>query len=274
VSRNPSRDGSSPISASKWRIVSCMLTVYLLTPGVAAASHTTLPQAAALAAAPTDPDELYRRREDSWSAKRAIDIWSARASSGKDFEASWKLSRAYYWMGTTQPEAEQRSWLDKGTAAGKQAAGIEPNKPEGHFWWAANLGRIAESGKMAGLKYKDEVKDELEKVIKMAPGWQSGSAESALGMWYVKVPNSFPCWCGGDDKKGIELLRQALTYGPHSIHVQYSLAEALADDKKTRPEAIALLQKAIAETSDPDFLPEDKQYKAKASDLLAKLTKK
>jgi hypothetical protein len=250
-----------------------MLTVYLLAATAAAAHPVTAPaQATAVAAVPTNPDDLYRRREDSWSVKRAIDIWSARASTGKDFEASWKLSRACYWMGMTLADAERRTWLDKGVDAGKQAAALQPARPEGHFWWAANLGRIAESGMMAGKKYKDEVRSELEKVMAIKPGWQAGSAESALGQWFLKVPSWFGM--GGDDKKGIDLLRRALTYGPHSIHVQYSLAEALADDKKTRPEAIALLQKAIAETPDPEFLPEDKQYKAKASELLAKLTKK
>jgi tetratricopeptide (TPR) repeat protein len=251
------------------------LTVYLLTPAAApaAAPHgTTVPQSAALAAAPTDPDELYRRREDSWSVKRAIDIWSARSSGGKDFEASWKLSRACYWMGMTLVDAERRTWLEKGVAAGKQAAALEPARPEGHFWWAANLGRIAESGMLVGKKYKDEVREELNKVIAIKPGWQAGSAESALGEWYLKVPSWFGM--GGDDKKGLELLRRALTYGPHSIHVEFSLAEVLADDKKTRPEAIALLQQALAEKPDPDFLPEDKQYKAKASELLSKLMKK
>lgn len=227
-----------------------------------------------MAAPPTDPDALYRRREDDWSARRAVDIWSARASSGKDFEASWKLARACYWLATTHPEAERRDWYDKGVAAGKQAAAIEPNKPEGHFWWAANLGRIAQSGAGAGMKYKEEVKAELEKVIKIAPGWQAGSAEGALGMWYIKVPGGFPLPMGGDDKKGLALLRQALTYAPNGIHIKYDLAEYLADDKKTRPEAITLLQQILTAPLDPDFGPEDKRYKAQAAELLAKLTKK
>jgi tetratricopeptide (TPR) repeat protein len=231
-------------------------------------------QAATVAAASADPDELYRRREDDWSARRAADIWSARASSGKDFEASWKLSRACYWLATTHPDPERRAWYEKGVAAGKQAAAIAPGKPEGHFWWAANLGRIAQSGAGAGLKYKDEVKAELEKVIAMAPGWQAGSAEAALGMWYVKVPGGFPLYMGGDDKKGIALLRQALSYAPQGIHIKYDLAEVLSDDRKTRPEAIALLQQVLAAPLDPDFGPEDKRYKAQASELLAKLTKK
>jgi tetratricopeptide (TPR) repeat protein len=241
---------------------------------VAAAGQPTPPPSAAPGAAATDPDELYRRREDDASARRAADIWAARASTGKDFEASWKLARAYYWLATTHPEAERRGWYEKGVAAGKQAAAIEPTKPEGHFWWAANLGRIAQSGMSAGAKYKDEVKTELETVIKIAPGWQAGSAEGALGMWYVKVPGGFPFYLGGDDKKGIALLRQALAYAPNGIHIKYDLAEVLSDDRKTRPEAIAMLQEVLTAPLDPNFGPEDKRYKAQASELLAKLTKK
>jgi hypothetical protein len=229
------------------------------------------PQTPVVVAAPTDPDELYRRREHLPDAERAADIWFARASTGKDFEASWKLARACHWLGTTLPEAEQRDWLDKGVAAGKQAAALEPNKPEGHFWWAADLGEIAQSSKMAGLSRKGEVKSELEKVIALAPGWQAASAESALGQWYIVVPGFM---MGGDDKKGIEWLRKALVYAPQGIHIKYMLAEALADDKKTRDEAIALLRQAIADPVSSDFGPEDRQYKAKAEVLLTKLTKK
>src|SRR5881394_1950367 len=63
VSLKPSRDGSSPISASKWRIVSCIFLVYLLA-AVGSSSRLVADgfQAAAGSAAPTDPEALYRRR--------------------------------------------------------------------------------------------------------------------------------------------------------------------------------------------------------------------
>ncbi len=107
----------------------------------------------------------------------------------------------------------------------------------------------------------------------MQPGWQEGSAESALGQWYIQVPGNIFC-CGGDKDKGITWLRKALVYNPESSNIRYSLAEVLANDGKTRAEAKDLLQKVLAANIDPEWAPEDKNFKVKAQALLDKLNKK
>jgi hypothetical protein len=222
----------------------------------------------------TNPDDLYAARLDVAKAKAAVDIWQQRGADGRDYESLWKLARADYYLGTLGPKDDQGAALDRGIAAGKQAAGLQPNKPEGHFWYAANMGEKAQrSSKLTALGMKGDIKSELERVVAIQPGWQSGSGESALGEWYLKVPDSFVC-CGGDHKKGIELLRKALTYDTDSKHVKYSLAEALADDDRTRPEAKTLLQQAIDSPVDPNWIPEDQSFTAKARTLLDKLNKK
>jgi tetratricopeptide (TPR) repeat protein len=221
-----------------------------------------------------DPDALYRQRSDILKAKQAADVWQQQSADGKNYEASWKLARAAYFLATQGPPTEGNAQLDRGLTAGKQATAIEPSQPEGHFWYAANMGEKAERGGMiAGLKYKGDIKIELERVIAIQPGWQDGSAESALGQWYLKVPDSFMC-CGGDHHKGIELLRKALTYNPESSQIRYSLAEALSGDDRTRAEARTLLQAVIAAPIDPTWAVEDQSFKAKAKALLDKLNQK
>jgi hypothetical protein len=255
-------------------MASCMVAVYLTASAISGVAAAEVRQGGIKPVSAEDPDELYRRRDDISSAKKAADIWATRAAIGKDYEAAWKLARTCYFLGTAGPEAERHAALDRGIVAGRQAAALEPAKPEGHFWYAATMGGMAETGKLVGLKYKNDIKAELERVIAISPGWQAGSAESALGQWYVKVPNNLFCWCGGDDKKGIEWLRKALTYDPDGPQVKYALAEALADDKKTLAEAKTLLQQVIATAIDPDWAPEYRQFQAKAAALLKKLTKK
>ena len=133
-------------------------------------------------AAPPSPDELYRHREDIASAKQAADLWAKEATAGKNFEATWKLARAYYWLGTQGPTDERRTALDRGVQTGEQAIALDPSKPEGHFWLAANMGALAESyGLSQGIKYRGRIKDELEAVLKMGEAWQQGSADRALG---------------------------------------------------------------------------------------------
>ena len=118
------------------------------------------------AQAPADPDALYRQREQIESAQQAADIWGARAKAGTDFEATWKLAKACYWIGTHGPETDRRAALERGVAAGELAARLQPAKPEGHFWGAANMGALAESfGLSQGLKYRGRIKDALLKVL-------------------------------------------------------------------------------------------------------------
>jgi tetratricopeptide (TPR) repeat protein len=261
--------------ASSVRIVSCILASYL---AFGAASVTTLAQGAIapVAKAPdgADPDALYAQREDITKAKQAADLWEARSLVSKDYEALWKLSRIAYYLGTLGPKEEQQAELDRGINAGKQASDLEPNKPDGLFWWAANMGEMAQKVSMfSAKKYVDPMKGAFEKIIALQPGWQDGSAESALGQWYIQVPGNLFC-CGGDKDKGITWLRKALTYNSESSNIRYSLAEVLSEDGKTRPEAIDLLHKVLAAPIDPDWAPEDKNFKVKAQMLLDKLNKK
>ena len=140
-----------------------------------------------------DPDALYAKRDDLASARQAAAIWEARLKRNpKDFESAWKLARARYWLGGHASEGERKALLERGIAAGRTAVSLEPNRPEGHFWIAANMGTLAESfGMRQGLKYRGDIRDELLTVLKLDPAFQKGSADRALGRWYYKVPGLF-----------------------------------------------------------------------------------
>ena len=218
------------------------------------------------APAKADPDALYAGREDLARAREAAAIWSDRLHANpRDFEAAWKLARARYWLGGRAPEAERKSLLEAGIAAGRAAAALEPNRPEGHFWIAANMGALAESfGLRQGLKYRGDIKDELLIVLKIDPAFQHGSADRALGRWYFKVPGLF----GGSNKKSEEHLRKSLTYNPNSSASHFFLAETLIDMGRTA-DARAELQRVIDGPLDSEWAPEDREFKDKARRLIA-----
>jgi cytochrome c-type biogenesis protein CcmH/NrfG len=215
-----------------------------------------------------DPDALYGRRDDIAAARQAAAIWEGRLEQNpKDFESAWKLARAVYWLGGHAPEAERKTLLERGIAAGRRAVALEPNRPEGHFWIAANMGALAESfGLRQGLKYRGDIRDEMLIVLKLDPAFQKGSADRALGRWYYRVPGLF----GGSRKKSEEHLRKSLTYDPNSIASRYFLAETLiAAGRKS--DARAELQKLIDAPLDPEWAPEDREFKQKAQRLVASL---
>jgi tetratricopeptide (TPR) repeat protein len=265
VRTSPSRDGSSPNSTSRRMIRSCISLLYIA--GFAAA--VLVPVHAQVAA--TDPDALYRDRENVASATRAAEIWTARlAADPKDFESAWKLSRVRYWLGTNGlPAPQRKAALEAGIEAARKAAALQPTRPEGHFWIAANMGALAESfGLRQGIRYRGPIRDEIETVLKLDPSFVQGSPDRAMGRWYYKVPGLF----GGNKKKSEEHLRKALAYNPQSIITLLFLAETLVE--LDRPaEARKYLEAAIAAPDDPDWTPEDHRFRAQARALLATLSK-
>ena len=208
-----------------------------------------------------DPDALYRDRANPVSAREAADLWEARlAANAKDFESAWKLARAMYWLGGHAPVESRRHALERGVAAGHIAATLGPHRPEGHFWTAANMGALAESyGVRQGLRYRGAIKTELEAVLRIDPAFQEGSADRALGRWYFKVPSLF----GGSKTRSEEHLRKSLTYNPDSTASRFFLAETLFDLNRDR-EAIDELNKVIGAPVNPQWEPEDREFKEQA----------
>jgi tetratricopeptide (TPR) repeat protein len=231
---------------------------------LAALLVAVLPAVAELA--DPDPDALYAAREQLPSARAAADIWNARLSAPgtSEFESAWKLARACYWLGGHVPDQERRSQYERGIQAGKRAAAIEPRRPEGHFWMAANMGAMAESfGIRAGLRYRGAIKDALETVVRLDPAYEQGSADRALGRWYFKVPRLF----GGSREKAIEHLMRSLGYAPASTATHYFLAEVYLD--MDRPaDARRAAQAVLDAPFDPEWTPEDREFKQKAKALL------
>jgi tetratricopeptide (TPR) repeat protein len=216
-----------------------------------------------------DPDVLYRDRMTLASARRAAAIWSSRlTANARDFESAWKLARAHYWLGTNGlPEGERKSALEAGIAAGRTAVAILPQRPEGHFWIAANMGALAESfGLRQGIRYRGAIRDELEIVLQLDPAFQQGSADRALGRWYYKVPGLF----GGDKRTSEQHLRKALAYNPQSVITRLFLAETLIALNR-KDEARKELEAAIAAPEDPEWAPEDRVFREQARRRLAAL---
>ncbi|MBI4888080.1 MAG: hypothetical protein HY824_13375 [Acidobacteria bacterium] len=144
---------------------------------------------------------------------------------------------------------------------------LQPTRPEGYFWMAAGMGALAESfGLRQGLKYRGAIRDALETVLRIDPAYQQGSADRALGRWYFKVPRLF----GGSNQRSVEHLQRSLAYNAASTASHYFLAETFLDMDR-RAEARVELQKVLDAPLDPEWTPEDLEFKDQARSLLAKM---
>lgn len=226
--------------------------------------------AAQIAVSPDDdPDRLYARRADLASARRAAQMWKAQYARAPEggFDAAWKLARADYWLGGHAQASERRAFLENGIDAGRNAVARRPDRPEGHFWIAANMGALAESfGLRQGLRYRRPIREELETVRRLDPAYERGSADRALGRWYFRVPGLF----GGSHTLAEQHLRASLQHDPHGTASHFFLAELYLDDGR-RAEARLELQQVLDAPGYPEWVPEDQEFKAKATRLLASL---
>ena len=238
--------------------------------GAAVRADVQAPIAPTVVTAAADADGFYRDREDASSATTAERIWAERlVANARDFDAAWKLARARYWLGTNGPGSadEKKRQLERGIEAGRVAMTARPESPEGHFWMAANMGALADAfGLRQGIKYRTPIRTALEAALKAQPSYLDGSPDRALGRWYFKVPRLF----GGDLKQSEAHLRTALTYKADSVLTLLFLGETLIELDK-RADARATLQAAIDVPADPNWLPEDRRFKAQARQLLATL---
>lgn len=234
----------------------CIKSVYLL-----AATMALVVDARAMAQVPAGADALYARREDPVAARQAADLYLAHhRAAPQDFVGCWKLARASYFLGTQGPETGRRMWLETGLAAATDGVRLNEARPEGHFWLAATMGALAESyGLRQGLKYRTRIRQALERVLAIEPGFMEGSADRALGRWYHKVPGLF----GGSVAKAEQHLRKSLSYAPQSSVSLFFLGELYADQGRPA-EATRLFQQVLEAPMHRDYAAEDRFFKAQA----------
>src|SRR5262249_10275536 len=152
--------------------------------------------------------------------------------------------------------------LERGVAAGERAVRAVADRPEGHFWLAANMGRLADAfGIVAAVRYRGRIRDELDEVLRIDPQWEGGLADAALGQWYATVPRLF----GGSRDTAKQHLQRALEHDPNNTSALVFLAEMLANEGQTA-QARALLQRVLDAPVDDKWAPEDRELKRRSAD--------
>ena len=214
-------------------------------------------------------DRLYAERGDSLeSVRRAVSFLRlARARDNRNYEATWKLSRAAYYLGAHgKEEGERLESFREGITAGELAAQFAPDRPEGHFWHGANLGGRAKlQGPIYAIASVAEIRRDMETVIRLDEGFQAGSAYLALGQLDLELPEML----GGNDERAVEVLERGLAFGENNALLRVKLAEAYLKLKR-HPDARKQLQAVLKLQPSPDFKPEYAQAVAEARKLLEK----
>ena len=200
-----------------------------------------------------EAERLYHDRADLMKVREAIvQLRHAQLTDGGNYEIAWRLAKYDYYLGSHSPnEGEKEIAFRDGIEAGKLAVKLQDGKPDGHFWLGANYGGSAETSTLAGLAEVEDIKGEMETVIKLDEKYEGGSAYMVLGETFLEAP----ILLGGDRGKAVQYLERGLRLGPNNALLRVHLAEAyLAVNRKE--EARKQIDTIIKMKPDPDYLPE------------------
>ena len=249
-----------------------LLLISGLTMGISCRKAATAPDnpapARPAAAAIAEADQLYHGREDLVKVREGIvALRQAQAEDDGNYEFAWRLAKFNYYLGAHSPDSsEQEKAFHDGIEAGKLAVKLQDGKPDGHFWLGANYGGSAKISMLAGLSAFEDIKREMETVLKQDEGFQNGSAYMALGQLYLEAPGLI----GGDTQKAIQYLEKGLHFGPDNSLLRAHLAEAYVEahrNEDARKQIDALLaMKPVA-----GYEPEHNEALAEVKKLQEKL---
>ncbi len=210
-------------------------------------------------------DALFRQRSDNAKLTDAVDLLASfRKPDDRNFEIEWKFAKYSYFLGTaTKDDKESEKIFEKGRDAGKIASSIDPSKPNGYFWYAANLGEISRINPITvGIKSVDDIRGSMNKVIELQPGYEHSNAYDALAQLEMETRIY-----GGSAEKAVELLEKALRTEKSNGEMHVHLAEAYLAVKKPA-EARRQLDIAIQMTPDPEYALEHAETIEEAKKLI------
>ncbi|HSB27108.1 MAG TPA: TRAP transporter TatT component family protein [Pyrinomonadaceae bacterium] len=213
-------------------------------------------------------DQLYAGREDMAKARVAVAaLRQAVTADYGNYEAAWKLARASFFVGDhTKNDDEADDMFRTGIEAGKAAVKLQADKPDGHFWLGANYGGDASRSTLASLAAVQDIRTQMETVIKIDDKFQGGSAYLGLGRLYLQAPKVL----GGDTSKAIDYLKKGLAISPNNSLMKYYLAAAYKSENRDA-EAKKLIEDILSMTPDPQYVAEHKDAIAKAEKLKQKI---
>ncbi|MBD0373914.1 MAG: tetratricopeptide repeat protein [Pyrinomonadaceae bacterium] len=244
-------------------ILSCLLLVFTGCRTQQAVTEAPV-DTATVADLITQSDALYAQREDLAKVREGLALLRrARGKEANSYDVLWRISKLDYYLGAhTKDRAERDKAFEEGIEAGQAAISLQDGKPEGHFWLGANHGGIAQTSLLGGLAEIDDIREQMNAVLRTDEAYQSGSAYMVLGQVELEAGRMM-----GDPLKAVEYLEKGLKFGPNNPLLRLRLAQAYQkvgrkDDARKQLDAIQSL------TPDPNYLPEHKEASIEARKII------
>lgn len=190
-------------------------------------------------------DEYYRTHHLAPGRfEEAIALYEkALAVRPGDYFLLWRLSEMLQiygqCLGSELRERKIAAW-EKGVVYGKRAVEVRPDGKEGHFYYMANMGALAQiKGTLFSVWNLRSIRKELDRTLELDPDYPP--ALVARAQFLTELPRVLG---GGDETQAMSLYRRAVEIDPDYLIAYYYMAQIDAKNKRF-DEAIAKLKRII-----------------------------
>jgi tetratricopeptide (TPR) repeat protein len=182
----------------------------------------------------------------------------------RDFATESTYAKVCFYYGDRLENGDEKdSVWESGLEAGKIASRLEPDRPDGFYWAAANLNALSKKNPLTvGIKSTQELRDLAGEATRLDAGFEHGGALRILAQ--VEL---FTGLVGGSPQKAVEYLEQAVRYDTRDGSVRLSLAEAYLLSRRY-DDARRVLREIIEMKPEPNFSMEHEVAVQKARRML------
>ena len=186
-----------------------------------------------------------------------------------DYDAQWEAAQALAFVAENAANANTRRDAAKsGIVLARHATELKPAGVEGHYWYAINVGLLADVDRAYGLDAVGEMETALKRAIELDERYDFAGPLRVLGILHLRTPA--PPVSIGSPRKGLRLLQRAVELFPDYPENYLYLAEALRDNDRA-DEARVAIRKVLDANPWPDRQFESSQWRASTQKLLQTL---
>ncbi len=187
-----------------------------------------------------------------------------------DYDAQWQAAQALAFLAEHENRPEFRKHAaERGIVLARHGRELQPDRVECHYWYAINVGLLADVDRAYGLTAVGEMEAALKRAGEINERYDFAGPLRVLGILHLRTPA--PPISIGSPRKGLRLLQRAIELFPDYPENYLYLAEALRDTDRLADARVALT-KVLDTPPWPDRQWESSQWKAGAAKLAHTLT--
>jgi len=201
--------------------------------------------------------------------KAAQKLEQAAATLQDRFDLQWQAAQSLAYLAEHEERKEFRMEAAKrGIVCARRARDLDPARVEGHYWYALNVGLLADADRSYGLNAVSEMYAALKRSIELDERYDGAGPLRILGILHLRTPS--PPTSIGSARKGLQMLQRAVAFYPDYPENYLYLAEAYRENRRYQ-EARETAEKVVNAAPWPDRMMESSLWKIEAEKLLTNL---